>query len=216
MMSSGAREFTLPEAARAQGIEKSYLKDSILHHQADPHDHVCFVQSGRAFATAIDIDGNEGFVTEYSVGQFMGCEGLFERTPSKYQIVAKTPLTGILFSRDVFIKLMNDHPSLNNIVIADLTRQVRNYATQTLEANSLSVQGRIAAELHRQARPIGKSPDIHIIRPTPVFSELAQRMGSSRETVSRAVSKLVKSDILQRKTGALIVPDLTRLAQQIK
>ncbi len=207
---------SLPEEARAQGIVKNYLKDSILHYQDDPHNHVCFVQSGRAFATAIDVDGNEGFVTEYTMGQFMGCEGLFERNPSKYQIVAKTHMIGVLFARDVFIRLMNDYPSLNNIVIADLTRQVRNFARQTLEANSLSVQGRIAAELYRQARPIGKTPDIHIIRPTPVFSELAQRLGSSRETVSRAVSKLVKSGILERSTGALVVPALPKLKEQIR
>ena len=216
-MTIGARIYSIlsPEVL-SQGIRKSFAKDGIMHHQGDPYQNLCFVESGRAFATAIDIEGNESFVTEFSAGQFMGCESLFENRPSQYQIVAKTSLTAVLFPYDGFLDLMGKHADLNRIVLSDLTQQVQTFATQTLEANSLSVQGRIAAELRRQAKPIGKTPDTYIIRPTPVFSELAQRLGSSRETVSRAVSKMVKKDIMQRKTGALIVPNIEALEQQIK
>ena len=206
----------LPENIRSRGVVKNYPKDTILHYQEDVHHHICFLQSGRAFATSINIEGDETWVAEYTVGQFLGCEGLFDREPSKYQVVAKTPITGILFSRENFIDLLNAYPELNNMLLADMARQLNRATTHTLEANSLSTPGRIAAELYRQARPIGRDPGTHIIRPTPVFSELAQRLGSSRETVSRTVSKMVKTGVLERKTGALVVPSLEYLHAQIE
>ena len=204
----------LPDPVRALGVVKNYDKDMILHHQGDVNHHVCFILSGRAFSTAFSENGDETWVAEYSVGEFMGCEALFDANPTRFQLVAKTPLTGLLFSRDSFLSLMNKYPELNNVVLSDLTRQIQNFTQQALEANSLSVHGRIAAELLRQAKPIGREPGTYIIRPTPVFSELAQRLGSSRETVSRAVSKMVKKNILERRTGALVVPDLLALEDQ--
>ena len=78
------------------------------------------------------------------------------------------------------------------------------------------MRGQIIAELWRMARPVGNDPGSFIIRPRPVFSDFAQRLGSSRETVSRTVSSLVKKEILQRTTGALIVPNADRLESEIR
>lgn len=214
-MGAPALDSILPIGVRSEGVVKNYPKDSILHHQGDSRLHVCYILSGRAFATSINVDGEETWVAEFTAGQFMGSDSLFDAAPSNYQLVAKTPITGLLYPRENFLKLMNGFPELNNMVIADLARQISSFTIQTLEANSLSVHGRIAAELKRQAKPIGRDPGTFIIRPTPVFSELAQRMGSSRETVSRSVSKMVKRGVLERRTGALTVPNLERLDAEI-
>jgi len=206
----------LPDVVRALGIAKTYERDSILHHQDEVFSHILFVQSGRAFATSFDIDGNETWVAEYSAGRLIGCECLFEDLATRYQITAKTPMTGILFPRQQFLNLIHEHAELNRLVLLDLSRQVRSFSIQTLETQSLSMRGRVASELRRLAKPIGKEPDTHIIRPTPIFSELAQRLGSTRETVSRTVSSLVKKNVLERRTGALMISDLELLEAQIR
>ena len=205
----------LPESVRVLGIAKNYGRDSIVHFQDEVPKSIFYIVSGRAFATSINIDGDESWVAEYLPGQFMGCDSLFDPVPTRYQLVAKTPMSGLLFSRENFLNLMTENPELNNMVISDLSRQVKNFTIATQEAHSLTVYGRIAAELRRQAKPIGRDPDTFIIRPTPVFSELAQRLGSSRETVSRTVSKMVKKGIMERRTGALVVPDVFALEDEI-
>lgn len=205
----------LPESVRILGISKNYTKDSVLHFQDEIPHHICYIVSGRVFATSITVEGEESWVAEYMPGQFMNCDSLFDPEATRYQLVAKTPVSGLLFSRDNFLSLMGENNELNNMVIADLTRQIKNFTIQTQEAHSLTVYGRIASELRRQAKPIGREPDTYIIRPTPVFSELAQRLGSSRETVSRTVSKMVKKGVMERRTGALIVPDIFALEDEI-
>ncbi len=205
----------LPESVWSLGISKNYNKDTILHFQDEIPHHICYVVSGRVFATSINVEGEESWVAEYTPGQFTCCECLFDPSPTRYQLVAKTPVTGLLFSRDKFLSIMGENKVLNNMVVANLTRQIRNFTVQTQEAHSLTVYGRIAAELRRQAKPIGRDPDTFIIRPTPIFAELAQRLGSSRETVSRTVSKMAKKGVLERRTGALIVPDVFALEGEI-
>jgi len=205
----------LPDSIRRLGITKNYSKDAILHFQEEIPHHICYIVSGRVFATSINVEGEESWVSEYTQGQFMACDSLFEAEATRYQLVAKTPVTGLLFARENFHMLMLKNAELNSMVLADLSRQIKNFTIQTQEAHSLTVYGRIAAELHRQAKPIGRDPDTFIIRPTPVFSELAQRLGSSRETVSRTVSKMAKKGILERRTGALIVQDIYALEAEI-
>jgi DNA-binding GntR family transcriptional regulator len=59
----------------------------------------------------------------------------------------------------------------------------------------------VHAELLRQAR---EATDL-TIRPAPILSELAVRVGSTRETVSRAVNALERRGIIRREAGALVV-----------
>jgi len=213
MSISGAN--ILPDMVRAAGVVKNFAKDAILHHQEDVFNHIIYVQSGRVFASSLNIDGDETWVAEHGAGHFMGCTALFGAKPTVYQLTTKTPVTAVLFPRETFLALMEKHAEFGQQVIADMSRQISVLTLQKIESTSLSVQGRIAAELFRQAKPIGREPDTYIIRPTPVFSELAQRLGSTRETVSRAVSKMVKNNVLERRTGALLVGDMDRLEDQI-
>jgi len=206
----------LPDAVRALGISKTYARESILQFQDEEFSHIAYIQTGRAFAVHFDIDGNESWINEFLPGQFIGCDALFGTPRSNCQIVAKTPVSTLLFSKDNFLKLMEDHQEVNKFVIKDLAAQIRKFTVQALEAQSLSMRGRIASELSRLAKPIGKEPDTHIIRPTPIFSELAQRLGSTRETVSRTVSSLVKKDVMERRTGALVIHNLANLEAQIR
>jgi len=66
------------------------------------------------------------------------------------------------------------------------------------------------------ALPIGIDPDRHIIRPSPVFVELARRLNSTRETVSRTVSELQNQGILAREPGALIIENPERLRKAVQ
>jgi len=80
-----------------------------------------------------------------------------------------------------------------------------------LETALLSATGRIAAELLRQSRASSDG----VIRPLPVWSELAVIVQSTRETVSRTVSSLEKRGLVSRTEGGLAVIAAHRLEELI-
>ena len=203
----------LPDSVRKLAIEKTYPARKIIHYQDEVFENIYFIQSGRAFALSVDIDGKENWVCEYEGGQFIGCANLFNEQGSPYQIVAQTPLKCLLFKRNSFLKLIDSHESFNHQVLRDISLQLEKIIHAQITASQLSMRGQIISELSRLSRPVGKDPNTYIIRPTPIFSELAKRLGTSRETVSRTVSQLVKKGILVRTTGALIVPNPQALAR---
>lgn len=80
---------------------------------------------------------------------------------------------------------------------------------------TLSAPGRVCAELVRNSRPIGKQPEYSIIRPCPIFIEMACYINSARETVSRTINGLINAGILRRDPGALIILEPQRLQDKI-
>jgi len=74
-----------------------------------------------------------------------------------------------------------------------------------VEALTMSAKGRVCAELMRLSDPIGISPTKRIVRPNPVFVDLALRINSTRETVSRTVSALQKDGVVSREAGAMLI-----------
>ena len=66
------------------------------------------------------------------------------------------------------------------------------------------------------ALPIGIDPDRQVIRPNPIFIDMARKLNSSRETVSRTISELQKRGIIARQPGALVIEDPIRLQDAIE
>jgi len=104
---------------------------------------------------------------------------------------------------------------LTSKVLSLLADRMSDLNERIIEAKTLSAKGRICSELKRRSKPIGIDPGKFIVRPTPIFTEFAFRVGSTRETVSRTISDLSKQGILIRKTGALLIPELSRLEANI-
>ena len=111
---------------------------------------------------------------------------------------------------------MHAETDLFEAVTRDISIRLNSALIDLVNVHSLSVKGRICVELLQMGRPMGIDPDRYIIRPSPVFVELARRLNSTRETVSRTVSELQSKGILTREPGALIIENQDRLRDAIE
>ena len=55
-----------------------------------------------------------------------------------------------------------------------------------------------------------------MIAPAPTLAEIADRVSTHREAVSRELSRLAKLDLLQRTEGGLLVKRLSRLEEMVR
>ena len=96
-------------------------------------------------------------------------------------------------------------------ITMQLARRLEAMRRRMVETVLLTATGRICAELARLAR---MSSD-HVIRPIPVFSQLAVNAQTTRETVSRTVSLLLKRGVFKRVEDGLLLAAPHRLDDMI-
>jgi len=197
-------------------IEKTYKRGEVFCGQGEPIDAVGLVITGRATAICYSINGHETWISEYSEAQFIGLRSLLTTGDSSFEIRVTRNMQLLSISHEKMLKLMREEPGLCEAVAVDLAERLNKSVADLIDGNTLSVKGRICAELLRQALPIGIDPDRQIIRPSPIFVDLARRLNSTRETVSRTVSELQKKGILNREPGALVIENPERLREAVE
>jgi CRP-like cAMP-binding protein len=92
-----------------------------------------------------------------------------------------------------------------------LSGSLRELADRLLELGAQPVQRRIWLELARLAREAGVAQNHARLEPAPTHSDVASRVGTSREQVSREFSRLAREGVLERAAKALVVRDVAAL-----
>lgn len=148
---------------------------------------------------------------EYESGDFFGAIAQPDDGLEECDIMAAELVRAAVFLARDFLLLIQTHACVGMAVSRALLKRLRATATKYFEQSTISATGRVHAELLRLAR-LG---DGHRIRPIPVLTELALRVQSTRETVSRTISALERRGILRREEGALVVVAPHRLEELI-
>ena len=116
---------------------------------------------------------------------------------------------------EAFRAILANHASVRERLLRRLSGSVRELTARLLELGARRVQGRVWVELARLARGVqsasgvtGKSARIER---APTHNEIASRVGTSREEVTREFSRLARQGLLERQGRALILHDVAAL-----
>ncbi|MEM1036573.1 MAG: Crp/Fnr family transcriptional regulator [Pseudomonadota bacterium] len=212
--SGGGPETSIADLLKV-GTDRVCQAGDTLFMQGDPFEALIYIVSGHAKLVSITQTGEALWIGSVGSGQFIGETAFFSGSDHTYEATAETVMKIISISSTRLVETLRRHPQLNAIIAAELAKQHNRLVQHHTEAATLSVRGRIHLELIRLSIENGLDPSQHIIRPVPVFSKLADQLGTSRETVSRAISALQKKGIIQRVPGAIIVKRLAELKSSI-
>lgn len=195
---------------------KSYDGGDVVISQGHRNTHLGIVISGRGEFQAYSSKGQSIWLGSITIGDIFGSEALSGRGAAPYELIAKSRLDVMFVTRSDFLSALQLSTDALSYVLGSLSKMSEQFMLRLIEAQTLTATGRICAELKRQSKDIGIDPGKHIIRPVPIFSELALRVGSTRESVSRTVSMLTKRKIIIRRTGALVIDDPAALETLIR
>lgn len=194
----------------AKATRRSYRPRTTILHAGDPSSHLYLVIEGHAQAIAISADGRAVLVQDFRRGDLFGEGVILPAGQYEEDVMAVDAVDADQFRSDVFIGLMESYSSVamavSRLVVARLYRTTR----RMVEGATLSANGRIHAELLRQAKRGGG-----VIRPAPKLSEFAMLVQSTRETVSRAINLLEKKGIIRRDAEVLTLVAPHRLEELI-
>jgi len=189
----------------SHGVEKKFKAGSSVFFQGDKLDRIGFVVAGQVDAWVLSEQGVKTWVDSFYETDFFGHVCLLTQSPIQYDVVALKAVTILFIPIRKIETLLKDRTGLSQEFAQDLAARLEGMTSRLIEAVTLSSPGRVCAELMRLSQPIGIDPDKLIIRPMPVFVELAFRINIARETVSRTVSDLQKDGVLSREPGSILI-----------
>ena len=114
-----------------------------------------------------------------------------------------------------FRNVIHDKPEVAMALLRHLTAECRNLTNRVLEFSTLAVQNRVQAELLPLARNYTCNNGRVDIDPAPTHSEIASRVSTHREAVTRELNRLKKLGVLESESRRLIIADIDRLAEMV-
>jgi CRP-like cAMP-binding protein len=182
----------------------------------DASDDVFFISVGEVRVTIYASTGKAVSFRALRAGEIFGEYPAIDRGPRSASVEAKTNCLIASMSGSAFRDLVATEPGLAQALLPVLVRTIRGLNTRVFEFSTLAVNNRIQAELLRLASVGSRQGNIARIVPAPTHVEIASRVSTHREAVTRELNRLTKIGIIERRGGTLLVKDLDRLGQMVQ
>ena len=193
---------------------RAKAKDFVLQYK-DGGNELYFVVQGHVRVLIQAVSGKESILRDIRDGEYFGELAAVDGLPRSAAIVAVTDSVIAKMPAGVFRDAVHHHPAVCDQLLMLLAAQIRMLANRVNEYGTLDVRRRIYAELLRLSRPAKKGTAESVISPPPTHAELAARVSSHREAVTRELKKLETAGILQRRRGAIVIAEPAQLARLI-
>ncbi len=185
-------------------IERKYPKAMTIVEEGLPGDYMYILREGRVKVTKLSEDGREKILDMLDVGSFVGDMALLDRAPRSASVKALTPVTVLALSRNDFMGLLRKSPDLALSVIQELTRRLRTVNDQASALSFQRVKERTKGLLERLATE--EAGQGRLRTPALTHQQIADMIGTSRETVTRVVKDLKGEDWLHQEGKRYLVP----------
>jgi CRP/FNR family cyclic AMP-dependent transcriptional regulator len=175
------------QALAAHGVVRKFPKNAVIITEGDPSDSLYVILSGRVKVYLSDAEGREVVLNEHGPGSYVG-EMAFDDMPRSASVMTLEPCTFSVVSGKEFRSFVASNPDATMHLIRNLIRRARLASESIRSLALLDVYGRVA----RLLLDLAVDKDGRLVVEQPYTQqELAQRVGCSREMVSRIFKDLV-------------------------
>ncbi len=190
--------------------EKSYPKGSVILFEDDPGDSLFVVRDGRVKVVLIGEDGREVILGVLGVGEYFGELSLIDDRPRSAHVIAMEDSNLLVLRREDFRNRVESSPRVAWSLLTELSRRLRRADDKIGGLVLLDVPGRIARLLLDLAEESGANA----IEKTLTHQTIAQMIGASRETVSRAMKDFQDAGWITVERRRIAIADRAALEQR--
>jgi len=181
------------------GEVRQFAAGAVIVGQDDPGDALFVLVQGKVKVVLFGKQGREMILSMFKTpGDFFGEMSLLDDEPRSATVVAVEPATLFVLSRAAFRAHVEAQPATALRVLQEVSRRLRQADRVIGNLALLDVWGRVAGKLRELARADGTEvEDGIVIKDRPTQTEIAAMVGTSRETVSRAISEFTRRGFIQ-------------------
>jgi len=179
-------------AIAASGVVRTYPKNTVLIHEGDTGDSLFIVLSGKVKVYASNDEGREVVIDFHGPGEYVG-EMSLTGAPRSASVTTVEPTTCAVVGRAHFREFILAYPDFALHLIEKLIDRVRR-ATENVKSLALSdVYGRLVRLLTTLVRDVDGR---QMVPEKLTQQDIAERIGASRDMVSRLLKDLVAGGYL--------------------
>ena len=189
---------------RRIAVDKFYNKDQTVFSEGDDGTGFYVVAAGKVKIYKVSLEGKEQILHIYGPGNPFGEVPVFsgEQFPANAQTLLKSHL--LFFPRTAFTELIAKNPSLCLNMLAVLSMRLRQFTVQVENLSLKEVPGRLAAYLLYLAQEQEAEDTVSL----PISKgQLASLLGTIPETLSRILTKMSNSDLIDVSRGEIKLLD---------
>jgi CRP/FNR family cyclic AMP-dependent transcriptional regulator len=177
-------------------------------------DHFAFLLEGKVQVVNYLPDGREFGLNIIQAGNFFGELAVIDRQPRSATLVALTSAVVVQVPGDLARKLFFEFPAVAQAMMQHLARTLRRMSDLRALQSMPGAFQRVYALLNyvKENSPSG----MQLINDVPTHQEIAIMVNTSRETVTRAMARLLDEGVVKKDMRRLIIRKPERLEQLVE
>lgn len=167
-------------------VVKRYRKNTVIIEKDDDANALYILRQGQVKAYVADENGKEITLSQQGPGTILGELALLADIPRTASVMTLEDSEFLVLTKRSFMQCVESHPTMAFNLIRALAKQVQTLTESVTDFALLDVYGRIAKTLRDSAL----EEDGRMITPKLTHQQIADRVGSSREMVSKILKDL--------------------------
>lgn len=178
-----------------------FPRNTVVINEGDEATSMFIILSGSLKVYHIDADGTETFLNTLGPGQHFGELALVDDFPRSASVMTQEPSRLLVLSKTAFMACIEESPALAYRLIRNLAGDLRRL-TRTVNMMNLQVYGRIRTLLESMAV---ERDGMLVIEHSVTQQDIANRIASSREMVSRVLKELKAGGYLEKQGKRIFI-----------
>lgn len=192
---------------------RQFAKGSFIKQPEDKTDNIYLIETGKVATFFLGPQGHDVPFPELEVGDFVGDLSAFDSDEPATYFQAVEDTTVLVMSQGQFREALRNLPEFAELVTKTLCSRLRTMRRLYIENRLLPMRMRLYSELLRYGVRDGRGR--LRISPMPTHAELARRIASQRETVTKQMSQLAKMGVVDSADGLITITDEAYLLSEI-
>jgi CRP/FNR family transcriptional regulator, cyclic AMP receptor protein len=177
---------------------------------------VYVILEGHVQAELYSPNGREVILGTLGPGAIFGEVAAIDDAPRSATVVATSDCLFARIAGPAFREAVLADPEAAEWLARQLMARIRALTERIFEMNTLAVRDRLHCELLRLCLDAGISGNRAVIDDVPTHGQIAARIGTHREGVTRELQHLVREGIVEQQRRRLVVNDVLALAESVR
>lgn len=192
---------------------RGFSTGAIIRGPGERPEAVFLIESGTVRPFFTSPQGLDALFSDLSVGDCIGDLAALDGESLDIFYEAITETSVVVIRRSQFVEIIKNNSNFALDFMNRLTSRFRKLSSLYIENRLLPMKARLYAELIRQSTTSVDGETV--ISPPPTHAELARRIASQRETVTKQLSALSKDGVLRQTGDKMVIVRAEELRSRI-